>query len=131
MGHGVNGLPVGGTGGLHVDRTAVTFGGHPGSIHGVAVTPDGEEVVTGGNDGTARIWNRRSGELRATLASDAIQVNAVAVTPDGEEVVTGSDDGMVRIWNRGSGELRATLAGHAGPVRAVAVSPNGAEVVTG
>jgi WD40 repeat protein len=38
-------------------------------VGAVAVTHDGGEVVTGGSDGTARIWNRRTGEQRATLSA--------------------------------------------------------------
>gem|GEM_PF-3660069 len=83
------------------------------------------------NDGTVRVWNRRSGEERATLTGHTGGVQAVVVTPDGEEVVSGSVDGTVRVWNRRSGEERATLTGHTGGVRAVAVTPDGEEVVSG
>jgi WD40 repeat protein len=47
--------------------TSTPFGGHPGPIWAVAVAPDGEDIVTAGADGTARIWDRRSGQHRATL----------------------------------------------------------------
>lgn len=35
--------------------------GHSGSVPAVAVTPDGEEIITAGDDGTIRVWNRSSG----------------------------------------------------------------------
>jgi WD40 repeat protein len=69
------------------------------------VTPDGEEIITAGKDGTARIWNRRTGEQRATLTGHTDPV--VAVTPDGEGIITAGKDGTARIWNRRTGEQRA------------------------
>ena len=76
------------------------FGGHPGQVLRVAVTPDGEEIITASDDGTARVWNRRSGEQRATLTGHTGPVWGVAVTPDGEEIITASTDGTIRVWNR-------------------------------
>src|SRR5450759_523497 len=43
------------------------FAGHPGPAWAVAVTPDGRQIVTGGDDGTARLWDRTSGQLQTTL----------------------------------------------------------------
>jgi WD40 repeat protein len=37
-----------------------TFTGHSGSIWSVAVTPDGEQVIYGSQDGTLKIWNLNS-----------------------------------------------------------------------
>ena len=38
------------------------FAGHPGPVLAVAVTPDGTQIITAGTDGTARIWDRASGQ---------------------------------------------------------------------
>ena len=35
-----------------------------GPVHGVAFSPDGASIVSGGLDGVARIWNVASGSLR-------------------------------------------------------------------
>lgn len=42
--------------------TNIPFGGHPGPVWAVAVSPDGNEIVTGGADGTARVWSMASGQ---------------------------------------------------------------------
>jgi WD40 repeat protein len=34
------------------------FAGHPSPVTAVAVTSDGQQIVTGGNDGTARLGRR-------------------------------------------------------------------------
>ena len=38
------------------------FAGHPGRVRAVAVTPDGTQIITASADGTARIWDRASGQ---------------------------------------------------------------------
>jgi WD40 repeat protein len=104
---------------LVVSRAA--FSGHLGSVLAVAVTPDGEEIITAGNDGTARAWNRRSGEQCTTLTAHTDWVRAVAVTPDGEEIITTGDDRTIRIWNRRRGvQARGTQLGGSGPARQLA-----------
>jgi hypothetical protein len=96
--------------------TSTPFGGHTGWILAVAVTPDGDEIVTAGDDGTARVWDRRSGQHRATLSGHTGWIRAVAVTPDGDEIVTAGDDGTIRVWNRVSArQVRGTDLGGVAP----------------
>jgi WD40 repeat protein len=91
------------------------FAGHPGPAWAVAVTPDGRQIVTGGRDGTARLWDRTSGQLQTTLTGHTGWVTAVAVTPDGRQIVTGGDDGAIRVWNRRSGRQVAERLAAADP----------------
>ncbi|MFN2506613.1 MAG: DUF4365 domain-containing protein [Acidimicrobiales bacterium] len=102
---------------------------HTGHVRALAVTRNGEEVVSAGDDGTVRIWNRDSGEQLAALKCHVGWVWALAVTPDGEEVVSAGDDRKVLVWNRDSGEQRAFF-GHSGRITALAVTPDGEEVVS-
>jgi WD40 repeat protein len=64
----------------------------------VAVTPDGDRIVSGAEDGTVRVWDLDGGELLATFTGHEHIVRAVAVTPDGDRIVSGSNDGTVRVW---------------------------------
>jgi WD40 repeat protein len=38
----------------------VTLTGHRGQINAVALSPDGQTLVSGGTDGTIRFWNPAS-----------------------------------------------------------------------
>lgn len=106
------------------------FWGHPGQVFGVAVTSDGQEIVSVGDDGTVRVWSRLTGEERIVLTGHKGTVRAVAVTRDGETIVSGGYDGTTRTWNRSSGEPLNVLSGHTGTVRAVTVTRDGEEIVT-
>jgi WD40 repeat protein len=85
------------------------FWGHPGPVQAVAVTPDGRRIVTGGADGTVRVWDRETGVEQAVLTGHTGLVLAVAVTPDGRQIVTGGGDGTVRVWDRDTGVEQAVL----------------------
>ena len=73
----------------------------------MAISPDGEWLATGGDDGTARTWNA-DGTPRATLTGHSSRVYAVAISPDGEWLATASSDGTARIWNADGSSTSAT-----------------------
>jgi WD40 repeat protein len=107
-----------------------TLRGHVGSVRSAAFSSDGQLVVTGGEDGTARIWDRANGRLLRTLAGHDGPVTSADFSRDGKLVVTGSDDGTARIWDTESGSLRNTLRDHLVSVFDVAFSPRGDHVIT-
>jgi WD40 repeat protein len=102
---------------------------HSQRVNAVAFTPDGKFVLTGSNDGTARLWRVDSGQLIFTLRHDS-DVYAVAFSPDGKLVLTGGRDRTARLWRVDSGQLISTLH-HDDDVLAVAFSPDGKFVLTG
>jgi WD40 repeat protein len=65
----------------------------------VAVTPDGRRVISGGENGTAQVWNLRARQQQALLIGHNGWVSAVAVTPDGRRVISGGGDGTARVWS--------------------------------
>ena len=71
--------------------------GHTGAIHAAAFAPDGDVVVTGGEDGTVRLFHGPSGELLATAPGHEGAVRALTVAPDGQTVASAGDDAMVRV----------------------------------
>jgi WD40 repeat protein len=46
------------------------LGGHTGAVRAVAVSADGRTVVSGGLDGTIKLWDSRSFALLRTLRPD-------------------------------------------------------------
>jgi WD40 repeat protein len=114
-----------------VEPKAVVLNGHTGPVRGLGVTPDGQAIVTGGDDGTIRFWGARDGSPRGTIPTGhSGPILALTISPDGRTVLTGSADKSARLIALADGRVFRTLTGHAGPVRDVAFSPRGDRVAT-
>ena len=55
-----------------------------------------DELVSGGWDGTARIWDMSTGKCKKVLEAGAHAVSVLAL-PNGI-IITGSQDKTIRIW---------------------------------
>jgi WD40 repeat protein len=64
----------------------------------VAFSPDGGRIVTGSEDGTAKIWDTASGRELITLNGYPKSVYSVTFSPDGMKVATGGAANHVLIY---------------------------------
>ncbi|MBI3928021.1 MAG: caspase family protein [Armatimonadetes bacterium] len=110
--------------------------GHSESIKDVDYSADGAYLATAAEDGTAKIWDARTGKVLLTLVDPAAQgayVTDVEFHPGGRQLATGSGDGCVRIWDAATGELvrkwRCDAEEYGAPLR-LAFSPSGDALVT-
>ena len=56
----------------HVDGTLVhVFKGHDHNVNAVAVTPDGQHIISGGGDKRVRVWSVASKSLVSTCSGTA------------------------------------------------------------
>ncbi|MEU5973906.1 hypothetical protein [Streptomyces sp. NPDC047315] len=79
-------------------RRTLTLNSHVERIDSMSFHPDGKTLATGGNDGTARIWDVETGAARRTF-SDVGYVNHVAFSPDRTTLATTSFNGTTRLWS--------------------------------
>jgi WD40 repeat protein len=87
-----------------------TLKGHSKLVFSVAYSPDGSKVLTGGYDGTARIWNAATGaQLNLLRLDSASGVRNVQFSSDGTRAFTGHLDGSIAIWSTATGARIATL----------------------
>ncbi|MGC1188093.1 MAG: AAA family ATPase [Candidatus Acidiferrales bacterium] len=104
---------------------------HDDEVQDAEFSPDGARVVTASVDGTARIWDAKTGQqLNAQPMRHANWVHTAEFSPDGTEVITGSWDGTARVWNAQTGaEIGAPLQ-HNGRVLTATFSPDGTKIAT-
>lgn len=89
----------------------------------------GAVLASGGRDGTVRVRDRTTGEIRDTLAGFRGTVRSLVVGNDGVGLVAGSVDSTIRMWDLTSGAL---VGGDATPVGGIpvqlAISPDNARI---
>ena len=110
---------------------ANTLTGHTQQVDSVAISSNGQTLVSGSGDNTIKIWNLKTGKLKSTLAGHTQPVDSVAISPDGQTLASGSYDHTIKIWNLKTGKLKSTLTGHTQTVNSVAISPDRQTLVSG
>ena len=88
-----------------VDRTLATWKTHEGGVRVVAWSPNGERLLTCGDDGAVRVWDAATHERVHQLTDDASPALSVAWSLDGRRIASGDEDGGVRIWSASGEEL--------------------------
>ncbi|XP_030059627.1 periodic tryptophan protein 2 homolog [Microcaecilia unicolor] len=73
--------------------------GHFNNMASLAYSPDGQHLVTGGDDGKVKVWNASSGFCFVTFTEHTSSVTAVTFTSSGFVVVSASLDGTVRAFD--------------------------------
>jgi len=86
------------------ERLRHTLLGPPGFVRAVAWSPDSSRLITGGSDGTARVWEIRDASVRELWSLPAQETNSsivgVAFSPDGTRVMAGDGgNSAVKIWD--------------------------------
>ena len=108
----------------------MSFSPH-GAVACARFSPQGDMVVTGSWDNSAKIWNAKTGQVIRKLEGEHTSfVNTATFSPDGQFVLTASDDGTAKVWGVESGKVVLTLRGHTDRVRSAVYSPSGESIMT-
>jgi hypothetical protein len=109
-----------------------TLGGHSLQVTGVAFTPDGAFLASASTDGSARLWDRASGTVKASKEGFPKGAMCLAMSQDGKMAAVGAADPLIKILDLPSWQERWTLDRvHELEVRCAAFSPDGARLASG
>jgi len=103
------------------------FQGHSDTVTSVDI--NGEYVMTGSDDKTARIWNK-DGKSIQTFTGHTDSVLSVALSNLGV-ALTGSKDGTAILWDVQTGTKLMKYTEHDGPVLTVGFTKDGWYILTG
>lgn len=107
------------------------FQAHDGGVNSIRVTRDGQILISGGADNSAKIWDLRERKLLKSLEGHTAAVKSVVITPDGTIAYTGGEDQSVRAWDVASGECLVQFEGVGGSVESLDLSPDGKFLLAG
>jgi WD40 repeat protein len=80
--------------------------GHHGAVFTVDLNSDGRWLVSGGADGTVRVWDMPSRECRHEFRGHVWGVRSACISADGQTLVSGGIDETVYVWSRASSQGR-------------------------
>lgn len=99
-------------------------------VNSVAYSPDGQKIITAGDDRAAVIRAADTGAEILALPEHVSAVTAAVFSPDGSRVATASADTFGRVFDSHSGKLLLTLEGNTRGVFDIAYAPDGSRLAT-
>jgi WD40 repeat protein len=111
-----------------IGQEVATLKGHSDGLFAVSWSPDGERIVTGGGDKTAKVWNTEKGQEVLAVQGQASGVSSVAWSPDGKKLFAWNDVGnslRVLAWDTTTGQPVAADNPPPKPAPGPARSPDG------
>jgi WD40 repeat protein len=100
-------------------------------VQTLAFHPKGDLIISGGADGTVRLWNIQQNQPGgAPFEGHTGNVRSVTFSPDGESIASSGDDGKIRLWNLEGDSLGVIEGQDFGfGIAAVAFDPQGKRLV--
>ncbi|KAK4495999.1 hypothetical protein PRZ48_013267 [Zasmidium cellare] len=114
----------------HTGERRTSFNRRDDQFTTLALSPDGQIVLSGSRDATIRLWDTRVSEEMQSFEGHSKGTTSVSFSPDGLKVVTGGKDKTVRVWNAQTGDETQRFQGHDDWVRTAVLSPDGQKVAS-
>ncbi|XP_034104152.1 protein qui-1 isoform X1 [Drosophila albomicans] len=98
-----------------------TLEGHTCVVNCLKFAPNGEFLVTGGDDRLVRVWTLALGEIINTFKGHAAPVMQLIVLMDSLRVISTDRESMMLVWMADSGNVLQTIQG---PYKSLAATNN-------
>src|SRR5262249_30273306 len=98
-------------------------------VEALSFSPDGQVLLTGGDDTLIRAWDVGSGTELRSFAGHIGRIIGLAFAPNGQSFVSQGDN-TVRVWSLSSGQLLHTFTNPGGGVFRGRFTPDGNRLVT-
>ena len=108
----------------------VLAGDGQGYVWAIRFLPDASQAVVAGADGIIRLWDTRTGDLRARLEGHTDVVAEVDLSRDGKTLASAGYDRTARVWDLTTAREVRSIDAHQGFVRSVALAPDGVLLAT-
>ena len=112
-------------------RVITQLEGHVGGVFSARWVA-GHQILTAGGDGTARLWDGSTGQLRQTYRGGSRFLADATLASDGFAsdglVMAGGADGLLRFWDAASGRLLWALQAHKSQL--IGIHVEGGDIVT-
>src|SRR5215472_4530667 len=114
---------------IHLASAHAQLTGHGGPVRAIAISSDGDTVLSGSFDAAAIRWSLKVESAEQVLRFHSDAVNAVAFLKDGRMVTAGAD-AKIAIWTAGRQQPDRVFEGHRAPIVSLAVSPDGVRLAS-
>jgi WD40 repeat protein len=96
----------------------------------VASSPDGKRFVSGGGNGSVKVWDSAAGRETRTIKLHTGAVSNLAFSPDGRRLASTGGEGTAAVFDPETDRDPLVLRGHIGPINSVSFSPDGRTLAT-
>ena len=103
-------------------REIATFTGHTSSVTSVCLSPDSRIAISGGFDGTLKLWEIPGGRSLGTLKGHTSWVNSVYLSLNNRFALSGSSDDTIKLWEISTEQCLGTFEEDTSEVTSVCLS---------
>src|SRR6478672_6463667 len=116
---------------LSKDIGAVSALAREGAVAHIALSPNAEIIVSGGDDGIIQLWQLATGQPLSILTGNLSCICSLAVSPNSQILAAGNINGAITFWQLDTGACLGVYQAHSAPIMATVFSPEGQRLISG
>jgi WD40 repeat protein len=116
---------------LETGQAIRTLTGHLDFVSCLAITPDGNLLISGAADKSLRFWDVQTGQRLGAILLHTDTVLSLAISPNGQFLASGSRHDPIALLHLPTRQEQRQFSGHSGWVHALAFSPDGTVLASG